>query len=173
MSGSSKVIKHSGLSTSFYLYSLQLVLKDKQKVHCWEFIPKALFIFLPEVQFLYSVEHPCLLKCFIYQPGTGVTSCVFKKYNKLLTMKSICFSKWRIIWFQSQTLSASELVPHLWDFDVEKIDVLIFNVKYLEYSPLANVAHNVSPVPVLNCELLNGPEPYREWVLSFFMGVTF
>lgn len=28
----------------------------------------------------------------------------------------------------------------------------------LEHSPLANVALNISPVPVLNCELLSGPE---------------
>ena len=42
----------------------------------------------------------------------------------------------------------------------------------LEYSPLANVAH-ISPVPVLNCELLHGPEPYREGVLSFLGSLKF
>lgn len=42
-----------------------------------------------------------------------------------------------------------------------------FYYQILEYSPLANVARNVSPVPVLNCELLNGPEPHRGGVLSF------
>lgn len=46
------------------------------------------------------------------------------------------------------------------------IDVLIL-LSILEYSPLAHVAHNISPVPVLNCELLNGPEPCRDGVLSF------
>lgn len=35
----------------------------------------------------------------------------------------------------------------------------------LGHGPLANVAHNISPVPVLNCELLNGPEPHRERAL--------
>lgn len=34
------------------------------------------------------------------------------------------------------------------------------------YSPLAIVAHNISPVPALNCELLNGPGPHRGGVLS-------
>lgn len=29
----------------------------------------------------------------------------------------------------------------------------------LEFGPLANVAHGVPPVPVFNCELLDGPGP--------------
>lgn len=36
----------------------------------------------------------------------------------------------------------------------------------LEFSPLANVAHGVPPVPVFNCELLDGPGPRWERVLS-------
>lgn len=86
------------------------------------------------------------------------------------------------IWFLEANSSVSVLVPQLWSFDVEKnlifflsfvIDVLIL-ISILEYSPLANVAHNISPVPVLNCELLNGPEPRREGALSFpgsFLGL--
>lgn len=59
---------HSGLLWKDVLYSLWTLLK--QTVLCREVIPEALFI-----QFLYSVEHP-VYKCFIYQPGTEVTSCV-------------------------------------------------------------------------------------------------
>lgn len=45
------------------------VLRDKQKVHCREFIPKALFIYLPEVQFLYSVERHVLLNVLFIDQG--------------------------------------------------------------------------------------------------------
>lgn len=55
-------MSHSGLSISmievFFFILYGDTLQDKPKVHCREFIPKALFISLPEVQFLYSVEHP-------------------------------------------------------------------------------------------------------------------
>lgn len=75
------------------------------------------------------------------------------------TMKRICFSKYLILESNS---SVSVHVPQLWNLFV--ISVLIL-LSILEYSPLANVAHNISPVPVLNCEL-NGPETYSEGVLS-------
>lgn len=74
-------------------------------------------------------------------------------------MKRICFSKYLILESNS---SVSVHVPQLWNLFV--ISVLIL-LSILEYSPLANVAHNISPVPVLNCEL-NGPEAYSEGVLS-------
>lgn len=74
-------------------------------------------------------------------------------------MKRICFSKYLILKSKS---SVSVHVPQLWNLFV--ISVLIL-LSILEYSPLANVAHDISPVPVLNCEL-NGPETYSERVLS-------
>lgn len=43
----------------------------------------------------------------------------------------------------------------------------VMKVLVLQYSPLVNVAHNISPVPVLNCELLNVPEPHREGFFIF------
>lgn len=57
------------------------------------------------------------------------------------------------------------LVSQWWNFYVAKFHVLIL-MSLLECSSLADVAHQVSPVPVLNCELLNGPEPRGEGVLS-------
>lgn len=53
----------------FLIIIILIVLRDKQKVHCWEFIPKALFIYLPEVQFLYSVEHHVLLNVLFIDQG--------------------------------------------------------------------------------------------------------
>ena len=122
-------------------------------VHCWEFIPKALFIYLTEVQFLYSVS----IKMLFIKQGL----LCFKKYNKLLKFLFlrqlwICFSKW---WISKFRVKLFCLTLKTWLMSW-------FYYQYLEYSPLANVAHNISPVPVLNCELLNGPEPLREEVLS-------
>lgn len=71
---------------------------------------------------------------------------MFSKYNKLLTMKSICFSKWSISILRVELfffLISVGVPPQWWNFDVEKTDVFIF-LLILECSPLDNVAHSVS-----------------------------
>lgn len=50
-----------------------------------------------------------------------------------------------------QMVSISSVSFHCQKLDYV-IDVLIL-VRILEFSPHANVARNISPVPVLNCEL--------------------
>lgn len=57
----------SAFRLTFYLFILFTL--RKQTVRCQELVSKALFIYLPEVCFLYSVES---MKCFIYEPQTEV-----------------------------------------------------------------------------------------------------
>lgn len=73
-------------------------------------------------------------------------------------MKNICFSKYLIMRVKLFCLGACPTVVYLYCREkLFVISVLIFTID------IANVAH-ISPVPVLNCELLNGPEPCSEGV---------
>lgn len=76
-------------------------------------------------------------------------------------MKSICFSESKTL--PSQSMSHMCGASSRETFFVFSCHVIFLSI--LEYSPLANVAHDISPVPVLNCELLKGPEAQSERVL--------
>lgn len=163
ISGSSTTITLIIQASNVY-DTIVFILLWTQKVHWREFIPKALFIYLTEVQFLYSVESKMF---YLSTRGTGETSCVLKStinyWNSVLATNMNMFLQVVYIWFlESNCLTLI--------FSV--IDVFDFTINIGVQPTCAHVAHNISPVPVLNCELLNGPEPYREGVLSFH-GVKF
>lgn len=163
ISGSSTTITLIIQASNVY-DTIVFILLWTQKVHWQEFIPKALFIYLTEVQFLYSVESKMF---YLSTMGTGVTSCVFKKYNKLL--KFCSSDKYEYVSPSGVYLIFRIKLSH---FDFFCHWCLDFTINIGVQPTCAHVAHNISPVPVLNCELLNGPEPYREGVLSFH-GVKF
>lgn len=108
-----------------------------------------------DVQFLCSVEPPvCKNLLFINQ---GLKLLVFKIYSKLLLMFCLNYEDL----FSNQTL-----LFH-WEWNYEKNDCVVCLVfflshwiclgltsRMLECNPLAHVACSISPVPVLNCELL-------------------
>lgn len=102
----------------------------KQMVHCWEFIPKALFIYLPDVWFLCSVEHPVCKKIFYLSTKDWSDLLCFKStinyWNSVLaaaTMKSICFSKYLI---SESNSCVSVLIPQLWNFVFERHLIFFF-----------------------------------------------
>lgn len=73
-------------------------------------------------------------------------------------MKNICFSKYLIMRVKLVCLGACHRVVYLcWCLDFV-LSFLFFTID------IANVAH-ISPVPVLNCEILDGAETYSEGVL--------
>lgn len=90
---------------------------------------------------------------------------MFKKYNKLL---KVCFGS---NYEENMFLQISDFRVDLFCLSAcpTAVELLVIGVlillSILEYSPLANVAHDISPVPVLNCEQ-NGPETHSEGVLS-------
>lgn len=127
----------------------------KQMVHCWELIPKALFISLPEVQSL-QCGASCLWNVLFINQGLKWPP-VFKKYNKLL---KVCFGS---NYEENMFLQISDFRVDLFCLSAcpTAVELLVIGVSILEYSPLADVAHDISPVPVLNCEQ-NGPETHSK-----------
>lgn len=96
----------------------------------------------------------CLLKCFYLSTRDWSDLLCLKStinyWNSVLATTMNMFLKW---WISDFRIKLSHFGVENLIFFCFVIDVLIL-LSILEYSPLANVAHNISPVPVLNCELL-------------------
>lgn len=142
----------------FFIETCSKMLR-KQMVHCWELIPKALFISLPEVWSL-RCGASCLWNVLFINQGLKWPP-VFKKYNKLL---KVCFGS---NYEENMFLQISDFRVDLLCLSAcpTAVELSVILLSVLESSPLANVAHDISPVPVLNCEL-NGPETHSQGVLS-------
>lgn len=149
-------VNHSGLKRLWYncFYSFMDTEGTLTRVHS----QSTIYLFNWSPVSLWCGEQNVL---FINQGHWSDLLC-FKKYNKLL--KFCSSDKYEYVSPSGVYLIFRIKLSH---FDFFCHWCLDFTINIGVQPTCAHVAHNISPVPVLNCELLNGPEPYREGVLSF------